>query len=387
MACILGARLPMRIARGQLRGASVQSIKKPALCHPSSSKSIKPYTTNNSITETQQRTRSNMPETMRAVQILGDKSSPRLSFTSTFPVPTAARDEVLIRVSAAGITADEVSWPEVYESNRIPGHDVAGTVAALGPEYEGPLVPGDQVFAMIKAATRAGGQADYVAVGGSEVALRPARLSAGEAAALPIPVLTAWEALHEHATVGAGSRVLVTGASGAVGTMLVQIASRLLGAEVVALASPESHPRLRDLGAGLCVDYRAADWESSVGGVVDAVFDTVGGEVYARSWRSLRQGGTMVTVADPPPAWAFDGGKPEQLADNPEARFVYFVVTASGAHLARTAPLFDNGVLKPLPVVEFEAERALEAWEYAGQRGKAGKAVITFFQDVKGVKI
>ncbi|KAJ6784670.1 hypothetical protein PWT90_00413 [Aphanocladium album] len=318
-----------------------------------------------------------MSETMRAVQILGDKSSPRLSLTNSFPIPTATGDEVLIRVSAAGITADEVSWPELYESNRIPGHDIAGTVVSLGAEYKGRIKPGDQVFAMIKAATKAGGQADYVPVAGSEVALKPARLSAAQAAALPIPILTAWEALHDRATIKRGDRVLVTGASGAVGLMMVQIASAQLGAEVVALASAKSHSHLRKLGANQCVDYNTAGWESSFGSV-DAVLDTVGSDVYAKSWRSLRQGGTSLSIADPPPPWAFNGEKPEELKDNPDAKYVYFVVTASGEDLGKAAKLFDEGTLEPLPVVEFETEKVLEAWEYAKQRGKAGKAVIKF---------
>ncbi len=364
----------MRLAR-QLRSAT-QSIKEAPVWHYPSPNNIRLYSASN-LAKLPRNKRKSMPKIMRAVQILGDKSSPQLSFSSTFPCPTATGDEVLIRVSAAGITADEVSWPEVYESNRIPGHDIAGTVVALGSDYKGSVKSGDQVFAMIKAATKAGGQADYVPVSGSEVAPKPARISMGEAAALPIPVLTAWEALHEHAKIEKGNRVLVTGASGAVGIMLVQIASKLLGAEVVALASPKSHAHLQSLGASHCVDYNAADWETSFGSV-DAIIDTVGSEVYRKSWRSLRQGGTMVTVADPPPPWAFNSGKPDELKENPEAKFVYFIVTASGENLGKTTTLFDSGLLKPLPVVEFAAEKALEAWAYAGQRGKAGKAVIQF---------
>ncbi|KAM3548622.1 hypothetical protein MY1884_009100 [Beauveria asiatica] len=314
---------------------------------------------------------------MRAVQVLGEKSSPQLSLSSTFPMPSATGDEVLIRVSAAAITADEVSWPEVYESNRIPGHDIAGTIVSLGADYKGAAKPGDEVFAMIKAAARAGGQADYVPVSGGEIAPKPRRLSAASAAALPVPVLTAWEALQEHAAIQKGDRILVTGASGAVGTMLVQVAGRLLGAEVVALASPESHPQLRSRGASHCVDYSASGWESSFGSV-DAVFDTVGGHVYEKSWRSLRQGGTMVTVADPPPPWAFNRGEAEELRENPDAKHVYFVVTANGENLEKMATFFDSGVLQPLAVVEFEAEQALEAWEYAARRGRDGKAVIRF---------
>lgn len=320
-----------------------------------------------------------MATTMRAVQVLGEPSSPTLTYSTAFPIPEATGDTVLIRVSAAGITADELSWPELYKSNRIPGHDLAGTIVALGPDYKGTLQVGDDVFSMIRPSTQAGAQADYVPVTGSEVALKPSRISMTEAAALPIPVLTAWEALHEHATIAKGSRVLVTGASGAVGIMLVQMASKLLGAEVVALASPRNHEHLRTLGAGHCVDYNSPGWETSFGSV-DAVLDTVGSEVYRKSWRSLRAGGTVVTVADPPPAWAFDksGAVPEELGDNPDAKYKYFVVTASGESLARVGRLLDEGTLKPLPVVEFEAERALEGWQYAKTRGRDGKVVISF---------
>ncbi|KAM3476077.1 hypothetical protein MY5147_003397 [Beauveria neobassiana] len=319
---------------------------------------------------------------MRAVQVLGEKSSPQLSLSSTFPIPSATGDEVLIRVSAAAITADEVSWPEVYESNRIPGHDIAGTIVSLGADYKGSAKPGDEVFAMIKAAAKAGGQADYVPVSGSEIAPKPRCLSMAEAAALPIPVLTAWEALQEHAAIQKGDRILVTGASGAVGTMLVQIASKLLGAEVIALASRKSHPQLQIRGASHCVDYNAPDWESSFGSV-DAVFDTVGSQVYQKSWRSLRQGGTMVTVADPPPSWAFNHGKPEELKENPNAKYIYFVVTANGKNLEKIAALFDSGVLKPLAVVEFEAEKALQAWDMIDAPAFTGRALRVVLADAK----
>lgn len=314
---------------------------------------------------------------MRGVQILGDKSSPQITYSTALTVPTATGDEVLIKVAAAGITADEVSWPELYESNRIPGHDVAGTVVALGPEYKGSIKKGDEVFAMIRAATAAGGQADYVPVAGSEVAPKPHSLSMAEAAAMPIPVLTAWEALHTQAEIRKGDRVLVTGASGAVGVMLVQVASKILGAHVVALASPKTHAHLQTLGAAQCIDYNAASWETSFD-AVDAVFDTVGSQVYTKSWKSLRQGGTMVTIADPPPPWAFNDGKADELKDNPDAKHVYFIVTASGEELGKTTKLFDDGTLKPLPVVEFEPAKAVEAWKYGGQRGKQGKAVLRF---------
>ncbi|MBE3041509.1 alcohol dehydrogenase catalytic domain-containing protein, partial [Candidatus Bathyarchaeota archaeon] len=143
---------------------------------------------------------------MKAIQITGAKSDPKITLTDTLSKPIATGEQVLIKVHAAGITADEITWPELYEaSTRVPGHDVSGVVEALGPEYDGPLSVGSEVFAMLRASADQGGQAEYVTAALDEVTLKPSSISHAEAAALPIPVLTAWEAIHTHAKIQRGS--------------------------------------------------------------------------------------------------------------------------------------------------------------------------------------
>ena len=312
---------------------------------------------------------------MRAVQITGAKDAPKITLAA-LPTPTPSGSQVLIRVHAAGITADEVTWPELYtRTTRIPGHDISGVITALGPEYTGPLAVGDDVYAMINAETDAGGQADYVAVASAEVAKKPTALTHAQAAALPIPFLTAWEALFQHAKVAKGATVLVTGASGAVGNMVVQIASRVLDCRVVGLASTRNHERVKALGAATVADYADPNWANGID--VDAVIDTVGGETLVKSWQCVKDKGSVVTVADPPPAWAFDRGKPDELSSRPNVNWVYFIVTASGEGLAQAGTLFD-GTLQPLPVTTFKADDAVEAWTSAARRGRQGKVVIDF---------
>ncbi|KAM5347425.1 hypothetical protein ACJ41O_010430 [Fusarium nematophilum] len=314
---------------------------------------------------------------MKAVQILGDISSPKIGTNYSMPKPGPTKAEVLIHVHAAGVTGDEILWPEPYNTpSRIPGHDISGTIDSFGPEYNGPLEVGQEVFALL-AADRGEGQAEYVICLAEEVAPRPASLSHAEAAALPIPVLTAWEAVVDHGEITYGMEVLVTGASGAVGLLFVQLVKRLTGAQVVALASYRNHDALRQLGADKTLDYGTPGWEHSVKDV-DAVFDTVGGDVLARTWETVKEDGTIVTVGDPAPAWAFGRGRAPESVDHPGVRYKHFIVSPNADRLGKAAEMINGGEIKPLAVRPFPFSQAEEAWECARQRGRGYKAVIEF---------
>ncbi|KAL7929258.1 NAD(P)-binding protein [Trichoderma chlorosporum] len=315
---------------------------------------------------------------MRAIQILGSQGDHRIILSNTLPRPSPTGNQVLIKVHAAGITADEVIWPELYASpNRVPGHDISGTIEALGPQYDGPLALGQEVYAMIDADAPQGGQAEYAIALPDEIAAKSSSISHAEAAALPIPVLTVWEAIFKRAKLDHGSKILVTGASGAVGVMFVQVAKKLLNAEVIGLASPSNHGMLAELGASQVVDYNNLSWHEEIHDV-DAVFDTVGGETLSNSWNTVKKTGIIVTVADPAPKWAFGRGQPDELQHHPEVRYLHFILSPDGNTLSKVASLIDDGTLKPISIVGFEVEEALEAWKFAAQRGRKGKAVIKF---------
>ncbi|KAF5598237.1 reticulon-4-interacting 1 like mitochondrial [Fusarium pseudocircinatum] len=312
---------------------------------------------------------------MKAVQILGDMSSPKLTINHSMEKPEPVNTDILVRVHAAGVTGDEIMWPETYRRlTRIPGHDISGVITAFGPDYSGPLQIGQEVFAFLSAHTGEG-QADYVVCTPDEVALKPASLSYAEAAALPIPVLTAWEVL-DYADIHAGTRVLVTGASGAVGQQFVQLIKHLTGAYVVALASETNKHLLGDVPDEI-VDYKTPSWQKSVQNV-DVVFDTVGGEVLAKTWETVKSDGMIITIGDPAPSWAFGSDEPSESLSLPGVKYKYFILSPNADRLGQVAKLYDDGVLKPLAVKTFPFERAVEAWEGARQRGKGNKVVIDF---------
>lgn len=314
---------------------------------------------------------------MKAVQILGDVSSPNITINSSMSTPTPIDSEILIHVHAAGITGDETTWPEVYQTpSRIPGHDISGTIDSFGPAYKGNLKIGQDVFAMI-AADRGEGQAEYVVCTAEEVAPKPSSLSHAEAAVLPIPALTAWEAVEDFIKIRPDMRVLVTGASGAVGRQFVQLTKHLTQAHVIALASTRNHDILRDLGADEVIDYASPRWESSIS-PVSFVFDTVGGEVLSKTWETVEDGGTIITIGDPAPAWAFGNEEAPESLKYPSVKYKHFILSPNAKRLADVASMLDKGLLRPLDVRIFPFDQGVAAWDCAKQRGRDSKVVIEF---------
>ncbi|KAF9767143.1 hypothetical protein IL306_000343 [Fusarium sp. DS 682] len=290
--------------------------------------------------------------------------------------PEPINSEILVRVHAAGITGDEVLWEGSYRRpTRIPGHDISGVITAFGPDYSGPLKLGQDVYALINA-HQGEGQAEYAICSPDEVALKPVSLSHAEAAALPIPVLTAWEVL-DYTDIHPGSRVLVTGASGAVGQQFVQLVKQLTGAHVIALASANNPVTQQLLGrvASQVIDYKTPNWENHVSDV-DVVFDTVGGEVLAKTWETVSADGTIITIGDPAPSWAFGSDDAAESSTHPGVKYKYFIVSPNAQRLGEMARMFDEGLIKPLVVKTFPFDQAVEAWEHARQRGKAYKVVL-----------
>ncbi|KIW21076.1 hypothetical protein PV08_01655 [Exophiala spinifera] len=322
---------------------------------------------------------------MRAVQILGDASSPRITTNSSVATPVPKGAEILVRVLAAGVTGDEVTWFEDYSAPRIPGHEVSGIIEALGPEYGGPFEVGQEVVALLTAASHGQGQADYTVSFAEELSLKPPAITHAEAAALPIPLLTAWQAIVDHGKLAAGMTVLVTGASGAVGTLAVQLAQKLgvvgganAGPKVIALASSRNHDRLKQqFGVHEVHDYDTPGWEGNIKDV-DLVFDTVGGDVLTKTWETVKSNGTIVTVGDPAPEWADGKVKPKESVSHPEVRPVYFIVRPDSHRLSQALEMVGEGAIKPLEVESFPFEKAELAWERARQRRRNKKVVITF---------
>lgn len=194
---------------------------------------------------------------MRAARIhaFGDPSVIRVD---EVPTPRPGPGEVLVEVAATSFNLAEIGLrygllPEVFRVSlpHTLGWDVSGTVAEIGPGVTA-LAPGDRVFGQAS-----GAAADYVVAPADVLIRAPRSIPLADAAAIPVAGLTAWQAVHEHAHITQGRRVLINGAGGGVGVFAVQLA-KLAGAHVTATASPRSAAAVKRHGADEVIDYTAA---------------------------------------------------------------------------------------------------------------------------------
>jgi NADPH:quinone reductase-like Zn-dependent oxidoreductase len=217
--------------------------------------------------------------------------------------PKRAENELLVKVQAAAV--NPVDWKIRDGLGKlfglklplILGCEVAGTVEAVGNEVKD-FAPGDEVYGYLGSYT--GGYAEYVAAPASEFVRKPKQIDFNTAASVPVGALTAWQGIFDHGKLASGQRILITGASGAVGSMAVQLA-KAKGAHVIGTGSGRNEEFVKRLGTDEFIDYRKAKFEDKVRDV-DVVFDTVGGETQECAFQSLKRGGVLVSTVSPPPA-------------------------------------------------------------------------------------
>lgn len=275
---------------------------------------------------------------MQAI-IVRDREAGLGGLTSAdMPYPHAAENDVIVRVHAAGFTPGELDWPATWTDRAgrdrtptIPGHEVSGVVVELGYGTTG-LTVGERVFGLTDWA-RNGTLAEYVAVEARNLAPLPADIDHIMAAAVPISGLTARQGLFDHARLTTGQTVLVHGAAGGVGSIAVQLA-RQAGAHVIGTGRVEDRDVVLDLGAQSFLDLATDDLADV--GMVDVVFDVIGGDILESSCTLVRPGGVLVTIAHPPAVQPKDGSA------------IFFVVEPDRVGLVDLAQRVRAGQLRPI---------------------------------------
>ncbi|MFF0433355.1 NADP-dependent oxidoreductase [Streptomyces sp. NPDC004327] len=285
------------------------------------------------------------------------------------PRPVPGRGEVLVRVRAAGV--NPADWKSrrlgMFADGSVLGWDVAGVVEEAGAGVT-LFRAGDEVYGMPRFPHPAGGYAEYVTAPARHFAPSPPGLTPVEAGALPLAALTAWQALVDTAAVRPGQRVLVHAAAGGVGHLAVQIA-KARGAYVIGTASAAKHELLRSLGVDDPVDYRARDVAEAVRDV-DVVLDALGGDSPARSLRTLRPGGTLVSLLPP------DDAFPAAEAAKAGVRAVFMLVEPDHAGLREISALVGSGRLRVLVDEVFPLAEAARAHERGESGRTTGKLVL-----------
>ena len=332
--------------------------------------------------------------TMNAVR-LHEFGGPDVLRYETVPMPRPAPGEVLVRVHAVGVNPPDWYLRDGYRQQRlpadlmpsiplpaIPGSDVSGVVVAVAPDVDGFAV-GDQVFGMLRFPSfgDSAAYAEYVSAPASDLALVPPGVDHVHAAGAPMSGLTAWQFLVEvghdvanplqpqpHRPVPLDGRtVLVNGAAGGVGHLVVQLA-KWRGARVIAVASGGHEAFLRGLGADDVVDYTTVRPEDVVRDL-DLVVDTLGGPTTGRFLPTLKRGGALFPV--------FPG-----FADHDEAAKRHVTVSmtqvrSDGTQLAEFGRLLADGTVRVAIDGTFPLAQARAAHERAAEGHLQGKIVLT----------
>lgn len=305
-----------------------------------------------------------MAEMMQAVR-LHDYGGPDQLKLDEVVRPEPGTGEVLIRLMAAGVNpADWKAGEGLFKQFSplqfpwTPGLEGAGIVEATGPAVRN-FRKGDAVYGAMSQT-----YAEYALAKEGDIQPKPANISFEEAAGVPVGALTAWGAVIDKAQVQQGQRVLVQGAAGGVGVYAAQLA-RWKGAQAAGTASAANIELLRSLGIETPIDYNATSFETQVHDL-DAVIDTVGGELMARSLKVLRPGGIYVTVAGRPPQ---DAGQAEGVRATSAGR-------ASPDTLHEISNLIESGQMRPVAGPSFPLKEAGRAQALSETRHGHGRIVI-----------
>lgn len=289
--------------------------------------------------------------------------------------PVCGPDEMLVRVSAAGVNPKDClvrkgkfRW---FSGRRFPlglGHDFAGEVALVGGRVAGFKI-GDPVYGMTNG-WKGRTYAEYVAVRASETALKPLALDFLEAAAVPLAAQTALQALRDIGGVSRGQRVLINGASGGVGTFAVQIA-RIMGAHVTAVCSGRNASMVIDLGAQQVIDYTREDIRQ-LDAPVDVFFDVFGNRRFPDIRATLSPRGSFISTVPGGPIlkWALLS----RLSGGPRAHLV--VVKSCADDLLTLSTWIEERRLTPVVDRVFAMEEVREAHAYIETRRARGKVIL-----------
>jgi len=308
---------------------------------------------------------------MKAAQITEYGGKDTLKTVNDAPKPSITADQVLVEVHAAAVNPFDWKVREGYLKEMVPlnfpatlGGDVAGVIAEIGEDVSGFAI-GDEVYGQANALSGNGSYAEFTPVKAFSLSTKPKSVDFITAAALPLGSVSAYQALEDHIGLQSGQKILIQGGAGGIGSFAIQIAKHI-GAEVAATAATEDVDFVKGLGADTVIDYKTQDFTDLLKDY-DAVFDTVGGDSYIKSYSVLKDGGIIVSMSEQPN---------EERAKAHTLTAIAQQTQVNPERLAKITELVEGGVLKVNIDKVFSLDEAAEALAYIQEGKHQGKVVI-----------
>ncbi|MGA6922155.1 MAG: NADP-dependent oxidoreductase [Nitrososphaeraceae archaeon] len=312
---------------------------------------------------------------MKSVQINEYGGSEIIKVNQSSSEPTVSTGKVLVTIKAAGVNPADWKIREGYFQQMAPlqfpstlGMDFSGVIKQVGVGVSSSdFKQGDEVYGQAGVINGGSGAFAEMALAKIEnIAHKPKRISHNEAAALPLVGVAAWWALKDDIGLSEGQKILIHGGAGGIGSIAIQIAKNL-GAYVATTVSTNDKQFVQDLGADIVIDYMNQTFEDLLHDY-DAVFDTVGGDTYRRSFKVPRKGGIIVSMLEQPDS---------ELMNQYGIRAVFRFVQANRERLTRLAQWIDEDNNIRINVERtFSLEQAGDALDYQKDVHPRGKVVL-----------
>jgi alcohol dehydrogenase len=311
---------------------------------------------------------------MKSAQINQYGGSEVIEINQSTSEPTVSSGKVLVTIKAAGVNpADwkirEGSLQQLI-SLQFPstlGMDFSGVIKQVG---EG-VIPsefkqGDEVYGQAGVVNGGSGAFAEMALTNKEsIAHKPKRLSHPESAALPLVSVSAWWALVDDIGLSNGQKILIHGGAGGIGSIAIQLAKNL-GAYVATTVSTNDKQFVQELGADIVIDYKTQTFEDLVH-EYDAVFDTVGGETYRRSFKVVKKAGIIVSMLEQPDS---------ELMNQYDVKAIFRFTQATRERLTKLAQWIDQNNIRVNVEKKFSLEKAGDALDYQKDVHPRGKVVL-----------
>ncbi|KCZ73051.1 Zn-dependent oxidoreductase, NADPH:quinone reductase [Candidatus Methanoperedens nitroreducens] len=309
---------------------------------------------------------------MKTAQINKYGGSEVVKINKNAPKPTLSLGHLLVEVHAASVNPVDWKIREGYMKQMVPlqfpatlGGDFSGVVEEVGEGVLGFKI-GDEVYGYASILSGGSGSfAEFALADAKSTAHKPKNTSHVEAAALPLTGVSAWQALVDHIGLSRGEKILIHGGAGGIGSVAIQVAKHL-GAYVATTVSARDIPYVKELGADEAIDYKNQSFENMLHGY-DAVYDTVGGETYLKSFKVLKRGGIIVSMLEQPRS---------ELMERYGVKAIGQLTQVTSERLSKLAELVDKRAIRVHVDKTFSLEQAGEALEYQQKGHPRGKVVL-----------
>ena len=314
---------------------------------------------------------------MKSIQINRYGGSDVIEVKNSASAPNLSSGKILVNVKAAGVNPADWKIREGYFQQMAPlqfpstlGADFSGIIKQLGEGASNSgLKQGDEVYgqASVVFSGGSGAFAELALVEKDRIAHKPKTLNHIEAAGLPTVGVSAWQGIIENIGLSRDQKILIHGGAGVIGSIAIQLAKRL-GAYVATTASTNDEQFVQELGANQVIDYETENFEDILHDY-DAVFDTVGGDTYKRSFKVLKKGSGMITSMLEQPN--------SELMNRYGVKALVQFTQANRQLLTKLAEWVDQNNIKVNIDKTFSIDEAADALDYQRDIHPRGKVVIT----------